>query len=84
MRVVIYSKPNCSLCDAMKAQLQRARADVEFSLDEVDITSDAKLFERFRYDIPVLFIDGQKAFKLRVDDDALLRRLRRATVPPGG
>ena len=77
MKVTIYSKPDCPLCDEAKEVLERVRASIPFELEEVDIRSDSELFDRFRYDIPVVFVDGNKAFKHRVDETALRRRLAR-------
>ncbi len=77
MKVEIYSKADCSLCDDAKAVLEAVRRRVPFELVEVDITLDPAVYERFRYDIPVVFIDGQKAFKHRVTEAALEQRLRR-------
>jgi len=77
MKVEIYSKADCSLCETAKAVLARVRTRVPFELVEVDITTDPALFERYRYDIPVVFVDGQKAFKHRLEEGAVEARLRR-------
>jgi glutaredoxin len=77
LRVEIYSKRDCCLCDEAKAVLDRVRADVAFELVEVDIEGDAELMERYRTEIPVVFVDGRKAFKYRVDEAELRRRLAR-------
>lgn len=81
MTVEVYSKPNCPLCEDAWELLQSVRArlkpELRFELRKVDITQDPALFERHRYDIPVVFIDGHKAFKHRVTEEALLARLRR-------
>lgn len=77
MTVQIYSKPNCCLCDELKAVALRVKARVAFTLVEVDITQDPSLFERYRYDIPVVFVDGSKAFKHRMTEQAFEERLLR-------
>ncbi len=85
MRVEIYSKPDCSLCHEAKQVLEEVRAHLDFELIEVNIESDPVLYERYRYDIPVVFVDGQKAFKHRLDRSAVEHRLRRAgtsVAPP--
>lgn len=78
MRVIIYSKAGCTLCIEAKEALERVKARVPFVLSEVDITSDPALFAAHRYDIPVVFIDGHKAFKHRLDEALFEARLRRA------
>ena len=75
--VVLYTKVGCCLCDDAKEALALARARMEFSLREVDIESDPALFAAHRYDIPVIEIDGRRAFKHRVSADKLLERLSR-------
>ena len=77
MDVEIYSKPDCSLCEEAKEILREVATRVAFRLTEINIETDPALFERFRYDIPVVFIDGQKAFKHRLERRALEARLRR-------
>jgi len=75
--IVLYGKPDCELCDAMKAVVDEVRQHVPFALEVVDITRDRALVEAYGLDIPVLVIDGRKAFKHRVDAAALRRRLAR-------
>jgi glutaredoxin len=79
MKVEIYSKPDCPLCEKAKRVLLEVQRRVPFQLCEVNIEDDARLLERYRLDIPVIFIDGQKAFKHRLEPIELERRLRRAT-----
>ena len=82
MHIEIYSKPDCHLCDEAKAVLRTAQRRIPFTLAEIDIQSDPALFERYRYDIPVVFIDGHKAFKHRIDPKRLEQRLRREAGAP--
>jgi glutaredoxin len=76
--VEIYSKPDCCLCDEAKAVLTRVRAEQPFELVEIDIGRDPGLLERYGTEIPVVFVGGRKAFKYRVDEQELRRRLARA------
>jgi len=64
--VTLYAKPGCHLCDEMKAQMSAARCDELYTLEEVDIEKDAELFARYRYEIPVLCINGVEAFRHRL------------------
>lgn len=75
--VVLYTKPGCCLCDDAKEALRAARAQVEFTVREIDIESDRDLYEAHRYDIPVIEIDGRRAFKHRVTAQMLVDRLSR-------
>lgn len=45
--------------------------------------SDVVLYERFKEEIPVIFIDGKKSFKYQLDEREFRRKLARAaTFPP--
>jgi hypothetical protein len=52
------------------------RAEVPFELREVEITGDPELEARYREWLPVVEIDGERAFVYHVPPDALRRRLR--------
>jgi glutaredoxin len=66
VRVVLYTKPGCGLCDQMKAEMKNAGVENLYTLEEVNIETDDELFALYRYDIPVLFIDGAEAFRHRL------------------
>jgi thiol-disulfide isomerase/thioredoxin len=78
MNVEIYSKPGCTLCDEAKELLLDVQKRIPFELLEVDIEKDPLLLKRFGEEIPVVFVDGRKAFKLRIDRGELENRLERA------
>jgi glutaredoxin len=73
--IVIYSKPDCCLCERTKEQLARLQRRHEFALREVNILEDPAAYEKYRDDIPVIFADGRKAFKHRLDENHLSRCL---------
>jgi glutaredoxin len=76
-RVTLYTRAGCHLCDDAKAALALARREVAFELAEVDIDSDPALYEAHKWDIPVIEVDGHRAFKHRVASGQLVERLRR-------
>jgi glutaredoxin len=73
--VTLYTRQNCCLCDDAKAVLAEARTRTAFEYREVDIDSDAELRRLYNDDIPVIAIDGAKAFQHRVALQDLLERL---------
>ena len=77
IEVVVYSKPGCCLCDEVKAQLVRLQKTTRFDWREVNILEDAQAFERFKEEIPVVFINGRKAFKFHLDENEFLRRVEK-------
>ena len=75
--VTLYTRAGCGLCEHAKDAIARARREVAFAYREVDIDSEPRLYEAHRYDIPVVEVDGHRAFKHRVAAEALVERLRR-------
>ena len=75
--VTLYSRPGCHLCEEAKAGIESAGCGGEFTLQEINIDDDPALLERYQYDIPVVFINGVKVFKHRVDPGDFKRKLRR-------
>ena len=73
--VLIYSRPDCHLCDDMKAVVTRVSRTVALSLTIVDISTDAELEERYGLEIPVLVVNGMKAAKYRVTEPELRKIL---------
>ncbi len=76
VQIKVYSKEDCCLCDDVKNVLKKVQKDIPFETIEVDITKDPRLFEKYRDQIPVVFINGQKAFKYKVSEDGLKKKLK--------
>ena len=76
--VVIYGAPDCGLCDDAKAILEPAAERLGFHLRAVDISRDPELETRYRESIPVVEIDGERAFVYHVLPGALERRIEAA------
>ncbi len=75
--VIIYSRPGCHLCDEAKAAIQNSGCTDEFTLEEMDIESDDELLRKYKYDIPVIAIDGVECFMHRVDPGEFVTRIKR-------
>lgn len=58
MRVVLYSKPACPLCDELKQVILEFQHEIGFELVERNILESDDDFARYRYLIPVLDIEG--------------------------
>ncbi len=80
IRVEIYSKRDCCLCDEAKAVLLKVRRKILFDLHEIDIESAPGLYETYKERIPLVVINGRPAFKFRVEEAALRRRLARESA----
>ncbi len=73
--VTLYTRQGCCLCDDAKRVLDEARRRAPFSLDVVDIDADPALRNLYNDEVPVIDIDGKKAFKYRVDVKEFLKKL---------
>ena len=77
IRLTIYSRPGCHLCDEMKAVVARVerRSARPIAIEEINISTDPDLEARYGVEIPVLFVDGKKAAKYRISEPELTRLL---------
>ena len=75
IRVIIYSRPGCHLCEEAKQAIQAAECSEEYTLEEINIESDPELLRLYRYDIPVITIDGVEAFRHTLTSDEFKQRL---------
>ena len=73
--VVVYSRKGCHLCDIVKETLAQVQGDAEFQWRVLDIDVDLQLRQKYNDEVPVVFIDGRKAFKYRMDGRQFLRAL---------
>ena len=74
-RVTLYGAAGCHLCEQARATIVAVRDEGEsaFELEEVEITGDADLEARYRELLPVVEIDGRRAFFYHVPAEALRR-----------
>lgn len=74
-QVIVYSRKGCHLCEIVKETLTKLQRRGGFTWSEVDVESDDQLRRQFTDEVPVVFIDGRKAFKYRMDEREFLRKL---------
>jgi len=74
-QVIVYSRKGCHLCEIVKESLAKLERRGGFSWEEVDVDADEQLYRQFSDEVPVVFIDGRKAFKYRMDEREFLRKL---------
>ncbi len=74
--VTIYSKKDCHLCDVAKEKILKIRQEIPFSLTEIDIEKDRGAFEKYKYLIPVIEINGTIISNYRVNETEFRAILR--------
>jgi hypothetical protein len=73
-RISVMSKPGCHLCEQALQIIQKVvGSHIDALIEEIDITQDQDLLEKYRDDIPVVLIDGTEHFRHTVDPDKLAR-----------
>jgi glutaredoxin len=79
--ITIYSKKDCHLCEIAKEALINIRKEFPFSLTEVDIEKNKAIFEKYKYLIPVIEIDGEKTFTYKLNEAELKKILKLKSQP---
>ena len=74
-KVVLYHAEACHLCERARAILEQVRKEADFELLEIDIGGDPGLEAHYREWLPVVEIDGERAFVYYVDPDAFRRKV---------
>ena len=76
-RLKLYTRRDCCLCEEMKKVIQELQTEIPTEVEEIDVDSEPELAKVFGHEVPVLFINGRKAFKYRVTRKELRKRLGR-------
>lgn len=75
--VLLYSRPGCGLCDEARDVILAERERTPFAFEEVDISADDALERELGLRIPVVLVDGQELFEIRVEPLRFREALRR-------
>lgn len=79
--LTLYTRRECCLCEEMKEVVRRVAAEFSLSVRETDVDTSDELRRLHGSEVPVLFINGRKAFKYRVTEEELKKRLFKEAVP---
>ncbi len=77
IELTLYSRADCCLCQEMEEVISGELLRFPARLQKIDIGGNAGLEERFGTEVPVLFVNGRKAFKYRCTARELRKRLSR-------
>ncbi|HTM47534.1 MAG TPA: glutaredoxin family protein [Bryobacteraceae bacterium] len=75
VKVTLYTRRGCHLCGEARQAIAAARRRAPFEYEELDIDSNPDLRRLYNEEVPVIAIDGKKAFKYRLTADELLKKL---------
>ena len=77
VRITLYSRPGCHLCEIMRDVALPVAREVGAIFEEVDVDADPETARKYDLEVPVLCVNGEKAFSIRVTAALLRDRLAR-------
>jgi glutaredoxin len=75
VKVYLYTRPGCHLCDDARLMLKLVQEDVSFEMSEVNIEEDDELHEKYMLMIPVVVFEDEIIQYGKVDYATLLEAL---------
>jgi glutaredoxin len=75
LRVILYVKENCGLCEETEEILRRARKAIPFEPELVYIDDNPALLSRYEDRVPVVVIGDQEVASAPVDETRLIAAL---------
>ena len=73
--VTMYTKPGCGLCDEAEEVIDGVRAKRRFKFERQNILENFGDFEKYKHDIPVVFVNGREIARHHVDRAVLASAL---------
>lgn len=75
--IVIYTRRECGLCEEAKDAIAPIARKRGLAIELVDVDRDPELVKLYGEEVPVVFVNGRKAFKYHVDTTKLESLLER-------
>jgi hypothetical protein len=72
----MYSRPGCGLCDEAREVILGQRERTPFTFEEVDVSGDDALELEYGIRIPVVLVDGEEVFEVRLERRAFAEAVR--------
>lgn len=76
LKMKLYTRKQCPLCDKAKMVLIDLQAVYSFTLEEVDIAEDDFLTEQYGLMIPVVELNGEELQYGQIDKGFISKRLQ--------
>lgn len=76
--VILYSKPDCHLCEPVAATIVAATRLRSFRSTTRNILDDPADFDRYKHAIPVVTVNGEEVARYRLSLNELLAAIDRA------
>ena len=72
MRLTLYTRENCGLCEQAEDALRRARKLIHFETEVVYIEDDPALCSRYQDRVPVIVVGDEEVASAPVEEVRLL------------
>ncbi len=79
--VTFFTRKNCSLCVEGRKVLDQALRKVPLELTVIDIDENPEWFDEYKWDVPVLHLNDEFAFKHRFELQELVHSFQTGKVP---
>jgi glutaredoxin len=76
-RLVLMTRPGCHLCEVAVEAMERVSAATGEPWQERNVEDDVELEREYGDRVPVILLDGREHGYWRVEEERLLRDLRR-------
>ncbi len=77
IQLTLYTRADCPLCHEMRSVVEIVARELPLVLEVIDVDRDPALAATYGEEVPVLAVNGRRAFTARVDPAALRARLAR-------
>lgn len=71
MKVTLYTKQDCGLCDKAERVLRNYQRSLGFDLEIVDIEGEEEAYRRYWARVPVVLADGKEVAEAPIDETRL-------------
>lgn len=78
--LTLYTRDPCPLCDELKEELKPYTNRFHFKTVDISKKDNVRYLRLYRYEIPVLFLDGFYLCKHKLDHQLLEQRLKNLEV----
>ena len=75
-KITLYTRKECCLCEEMKEAVRQVAGEIPLEVEAIDVDFAPELRDRYGNGVPVLLINGRKAFKYRVTVSELKKKLK--------
>ena len=75
-KVTIYTKLGCHLCEAVEATIAQVAKQRRFELVRHDISEDSSLYDLYKHDVPVVFVNDAEIARHRMTAEQLIAALQ--------